>query len=423
MPSHSKRSHAKLSASGADIWVNCKGFYKLNEQAGPKVRISNKYADRGTALHMTAEHAIIEGVMPEEGMVIEVHDQFKYELEQEDVEGLEKYISFIQDLRDRAYWFKMETPLTSLEEYHPLLGGTLDFSAIVLETVPGIFDDENKEIGVLYIVDLKSGRGKAVRAENNLQLLQYATGAYNGLLPEEREKVDIIKLVICQPYNSAIDDFDYWMITPADLIEHGSRIIEAAEEAEKGGPLTPGPWCQYCPVLGVCPAMQDKMVEMIDEAKDKTYLKDLILANPRDIPIDRIGDILSIFDILKPWEKNLREYALSMMESGVPVPRTSLVPKRARYAWAEEDPVMVKHFLEMGLTKPQIYNLKLKSPSQLKKEIKGQKELIAMVDDLVRNTATGYNLVSEGTDRVKKGYVTLTEFYNPLLQLESKDNE
>lgn len=415
MPAHAIRTHAVLSASSADRWLNCTASVKLIQTAGPKVRISNIYADRGTALHQASEQAIIEAVEPEVGMKITVRDDFVYELDQEDVDGLEIYLSYIRALIDRAYSFRMEVPLNSLREYHEDLGGTLDVEVLTVE------HEDNGEyplpegfvLGqdmILHINDLKSGRGKPVYAEKNLQALQYATGAYNGLEPEVRDRVKVIRICIVQPWNQAVRDLDVWDCYPHDLIEYGSRIMTAAQEATLGGVFKLGPWCQYCPVQGVCPEIRKGTTEML---KDMT-IKDKFPVNPDNLSLETISKLLLIYEVVKPWFKSLHAYASAQAEAGVVFPDLELKPKRARYDWEDKE-YAVAQLLEMGLKKSQIYELKMKSPSKVKAEIKGQKELITLVEGLYHNTATGYNLVPSAAAKGESPQVPLLEFTNPLL--------
>lgn len=113
------------------------------------------------------------------------------------------------------------------------------------------------------IVDLKYGKGKKVKTEDNPQLAYYAV----ALRLCSTKKLEQIKVRVVQP---RIDEFfsEQWF-SSKDLDEWQNKLTLGAEEAlwMLGGAKKPaysqGSWCWFCPGKKVCPKIAERLEESL----------------------------------------------------------------------------------------------------------------------------------------------------------------
>ena len=154
---HSTRAHAVLSASASSRWLACPPSAKLNAEIPDT---TTDYAREGTCAHELAEYKVnkllgIEAKDPTENLDF-------YDSEMEDC--TENYAQYIAEEIS-----KYSAPVVMVEQ-------RLDFSRYV----PGGFGTGDCIIvadDVLTVIDYKHGKGVAVSAERNSQMMLYALGA------------------------------------------------------------------------------------------------------------------------------------------------------------------------------------------------------------------------------------------------------
>lgn len=242
-PQHSERAHARLSASGSSIWLNCTASPVLSEGIE---RRSSKYAEEGTRAHETAE-AMLRGEDADDETVRE---------------ALAPYLDHVRDLMARTPIHKIEhrVNLAELWDGDPPdeLFGTADFA--------GVTPDRT-----LHVSDLKFGRGIPVDVRDNSQLLYYALGVYLDL----RGKVEIerVRMTIVQPRAAHADGpVRTWEIPVLDLVLWAEDVLKPAIDLICEGDLgklvvREGKWCRWCPAAATtCPL---KQLSRVDEAKNE----------------------------------------------------------------------------------------------------------------------------------------------------------
>ena len=152
---------------------------------------------------------------------------------------------------------------------------------------------------MLWIRDLKYGRGVQVYAEENEQLMLYALGALDefDLLGE----VETVRMSIDQP---RLNHSDTWECSVEHLrefeqraIKSGKRALHIAEsldgltplaiEANAEKILNPGPdQCRFCKAKATCPALVDKV--LADVAGDFDVLYDTVVKPAMQPVIDNL---------------------------------------------------------------------------------------------------------------------------------------
>ena len=154
---HSSRSHAKLSASSSARWMACPPSAKLNAEIPD---VATDYAREGTCAHELAEFKVnrllgIESADPTENL-----DYF----DQEMADCTDDYAQYIAE------------QISKYSDPQVLVEQRLDFSKYVPDGF-GTGDCVIVANEVLTVIDYKHGKGVAVSAEHNSQMMLYALGA------------------------------------------------------------------------------------------------------------------------------------------------------------------------------------------------------------------------------------------------------
>lgn len=212
-------AHALLSASSSKRWLECTPSARINEQYAEEVSI---YAAEGTLAHEFAEAMLSNKSLTK----LRQHKLYR--------EEMESYVKVYVDFINNKKGIKFIEQRLHYANYAPEGFGTGD--AIV------ILDD------LLEVIDLKYGRGVAVYANHNTQLMLYALGALNLL--DCISNFKRIKMTIVQP---RLDNISIFEMNIKELLSWGESIKAVAEIAWMGeGDKKAGPHCRFCKHKGAC---------------------------------------------------------------------------------------------------------------------------------------------------------------------------
>ncbi|MDE5936557.1 MAG: DUF2800 domain-containing protein [Ruminococcus sp.] len=323
---HSTRSHARLSASSSARWMACPPSAMLNAEIPD---VTTEYAKEGTCAHELAEFKVnkllgIETANPTENL-----DYFDQEME----DCTDDYAQYIAE-----QICKYTDPVVMVEQ-------RLDFSKYVPDGF-GTGDCVIVADEVLTVIDYKHGKGVAVYAENNSQMMLYALGALE--LFDSLYDISEIKMVIFQPRLSNISEFN---MTTAELLEWAENTLRpTAQLAAKGeGEFCAGEHCQFCKVKATCRkrAEYNLMLAQYDFAPSVT-LEDT-----------EIEAILEKADALAAWASDVKEYALSQALSGKQWTGYKVVEGRSTRKYTDEAKVVeaVKAFGKNPYGEPEILGI------------------------------------------------------------------
>lgn len=280
---HENRAHAVLSASASKRWLNCPPSAKLNAEIPD---ITTEYAKEGTDAHELAEYKVNQLLGIKADNPTENLDYYNQEME----DCTDRYAQYIAEQMSQY-----SSPVVMVEQ-------RLDFSRYV----PGGFGTGDCIIvadDVLTIIDFKYGKGIAVEAEYNPQMMLYALGALEmfSILYDINE----VKMVIFQPRIENISEFS---MPVSDLLNWAKNELRPkAELATKGeGEFCAGEHCRFCKVKATC-------------RKRAEY--NLAIAKYDFTPPDMLEDseiemILERADALTAWAADVKEYALSKALKG-----------------------------------------------------------------------------------------------------------
>lgn len=270
--------HAILSASASKRWMNCTPSALLEKQFADEESI---YAAEGTAAHALAEHKLKRFLKKRSKRPVSDYDCDEME------ECTDDYVSFAMEQIEKAKQ-SCSDPVVMIEQ-------RLDFSRWVPEGF-GTGDLVIVADDTLYIVDLKYGKGIAVSAEWNPQMLLYSLGALElfGSLYD----IEKVNMTIHQPRLENVSTFE---ITVHDLMEWAEQeLMPKAEMAAKGeGEFAVGDWCRFCKAKNTCRA----------RAEEYLRLAQMEFKPPELLSEEEIAEVLKVADELAKWSADVYAYA------------------------------------------------------------------------------------------------------------------
>ena len=272
-------AHSVLGASAADRWMNCTPSAQLT--AGMEDETTT-FAAEGTAAHALCEWKVRKALKMRAGRR-PTSDYWTDEME----EFTDDYRDFIMDLVGQAK-LTCKDPVTLIEQH-------LDFSCYVPDGF-GTGDFLLVADKELNVVDFKYGRGVAVYADHNPQMMLYALGALN--LFDCLYDIEQVTMTIFQPRLSSIST---WTISAEELYKWAEEVLKPkAELAAKGeGEFISGSWCRFCKARNTCRARAESFLELAKmEFQPPALLSD-----------EEVAEVMEKADELSKWASDVMAYA------------------------------------------------------------------------------------------------------------------
>jgi hypothetical protein len=376
-------AHAKFGASNAKRRMNCPG--SLTAEA-PFPDESSPYAELGTAAHELGEFCLVNGHEDAFAFIGEEHNGHK--VDDNMARAVQVYIDHIRAtalLEPSLCRYEKRFSLDKLDPPMPMFG-TAD--CIIY----------GKESGTLYVIDYKHGQGVAVEVEDNAQLKYYALGAILEI--GDKAPVNRVTTIVVQPRamhpDGPVRQHSY---SRDEIMDFGTELIDAAHESLKpNAPRLAGDHCKFCKAAGTCSALRNDALAVAQD--EFGAVKDL-----NDLTPAEVADYLEKVPLIEEWIKSLRRHANYILESGNALPGYKLVEKRPTRRWRVEDE-FVAWATEEGLDDDDIYEKKLKSPSQIER-IVGKKNLPT---SLVMAVSTGTSMVADTDNRPSVATLAADDF-------------
>lgn len=271
--------HSVLGASAADRWMNCTPSAQLT--AGMEDEATT-FAAEGTAAHALCEWKVRKALKMRAGRR-PTSDYWTDEME----EFTDDYRDFIMDLVGQAK-LTCKDPVTLIEQH-------LDFSCYVPDGF-GTGDFLLVADRELNVVDFKYGRGVAVYADHNPQMMLYALGALN--LFDCLYDIEQVTMTIFQPRLSSIST---WTISAEELYKWAEEVLKPrAELAAKGeGEFISGSWCRFCKARNTCRARAESFLELAKmEFQPPALLSD-----------EEVAEVMEKAAELSKWVSDVMAYA------------------------------------------------------------------------------------------------------------------
>ena len=352
--------HSMLSPSKRIRWSACPG--SIREEANFPPSKSGPGAIDGTHSHSVLEWCIKGGLIyPVVGMTMTDHEG-EFTIDEERAERIRFAIDYI---KTRKIWVEIthgpaEVIAEERVEPAPLLGrndlsGTVDVQIIAKN--------------YFEVIDLKDGMNP-VKAENNLQMQQYACGILAKLWATTSQFDTAVRLTIIQPKarlkgGAGIETADY---TVEDVKQWALQIIAEAKATDApDAPLVPGEaQCKYCPHKA-CPArvqhaLSESGISFEDLSKTAAEKQPTVLTN------DEIRSILEAAPLIRQMIEGAEEEAMRRFKTGNPIDGLKVIRGRGgNAAWKLDEAEMLGKLTRMGVPKSEALITKLISPTQVKK--------------------------------------------------------
>ena len=361
--------HARLSASSAHRWLECPPSVRATENIPDTTTL---YAEEGTAAHEVAEYKV-RRYLGETDIPVPNTGQF-------DAEEIDKYtdtyLGYVTD--------KVETIKKSCQGALVLVEQRLDFS----NYVPDGFGTGDLVIiadNVMQIIDLKYGKGVAVAADNNPQMMLYALGAIN--LFGHLYDIKTVQLSIVQP---RLDNISEWAISAADLTEWAETVVKpTAQLAAAGeGDFKAGDHCRFCKLKATC----RKRAKLMLETAKYDYKP------PAELTETEIAEVLKVASQLSKWADDVFAYAQAQaVNNGVSWDGFKLVEGRSVRKYTDEDKI-ADICRDNGYTISQIYKTSLIGITDMER-LMGKKKFRELLSEYIVKPKGKLTLVPESDKR------------------------
>lgn len=281
--------HALLSASASNIWMNCHPSAQYGLQfPEPK---GTPHSEEGTFAHAVAEAEIAAYLGLET-------KPLPTELMRYDSPELRAHVAvYVRYAIELIVKVRRSDPDAIV-----LLERRVNYSRWVQEGY-GTCDLVIVIRGIVYVVDLKFGRGLRVEANTNSQLRLYGAGAVEMFA----HLYDITEVVmtIVQP---RLGHIDTEVLSKQALYDWMEQVVApAAALAWNGqGEFVPGEHCRWCKGKAVCAARAQKNLD----------LARLDFAPPQTLDETAIAHVLEQASQLYAWVRDVESYALNQALQG-----------------------------------------------------------------------------------------------------------
>lgn len=377
-------AHASFGASNSKRRMACPGSMNAESRYPDE---SSPYAELGTAAHELGEHCILGNISDVSSQIGKTFNGHVVDANMAD--AVQVYVDFVR---------KIEA-----EESPCLLRIEQRFSLDALDPPIPMFGTSDctiygKNSGNLWVIDYKHGQGVAVDAEDNPQLKYYALGA--ALKIGTRAPIMSVNVAIVQPRAShPLGPIRLAHYTKDDILDFGTDLIDAAHAAVKpDAPLMAGDHCKFCKAAGECSALRGTALAVAQDEFGAVRRID-------ELTPDEVRGYLERVPLIEEWIKSLRRHAYTMLESGGAVPGYKLVEKRPTRKFKNEEEVLAWAASE-GLDDDDIFEKKLKSPSQIEKVV-GKKNIPST---LIMSVSTGLTMVEDTDNRPPAALLASDEF-------------
>lgn len=351
-----KPPHSKFGPSKAHRWLYCHASIR-DEAKFPST--TSKYAEEGTCAHRLAELCLNDAVAKRRKKpswyLGKKCDETGLVYNQEMIDNVKIYLSII---------FSIYNP----HEDKIMVEGKLSAPELS-EDYYGTIDCLIEKPAKLVSVDFKYGKGIAVHAVENEQML-----CYNNLATYCVGKKKKFEQHIVQP---RLDDpamrHTKWEYGAKEMKAH-EKLVKAAMKgaASKNPAYAPGEKrCHFCKAQATCQALQAYTMEVMSQ--DFTVIdsdSEFTPTVPDELSGDQIAFVLRNKKLIETWLASVQAYAIDSLEKDSrAIPEYKVVRGRSNRRWSCDEKKIVKAVLKArkDLDKEDLYKSSLITVAQLEK--------------------------------------------------------
>lgn len=333
--------HAKLAPSSMKMFKNC--YASLLTPTIPIPELASPYAQEGTNAHeLFASGAAI---MLKHGLEAALAELPNIPVDK-DEEMLEHITSLLVHCDKLIKAIGKDCILSILIEkkvnFSKHIYGTIDFGILYVK-------DNKKKI---YALDLKYGKGVAVPAKDNEQLLTYVL----SIIESENWDATEAVLAIYQPRNRehSEEPLDTYTIDGAYIKKARANLKRFETMALKvlNGTKKPkekvGEWCMFCKRKAVCKQYaKDAAVPGLIALDKAPPLK-----KASELTDEQLNLVLKNADKIKSFIKAVEEYVAGRCATGKPLPGWKLIAGRSVRKWLENTSEVAVYLMKQGIENP-----------------------------------------------------------------------
>lgn len=320
-----KNKHSLISPSNFERRMLCPGSLNAEKDLPEQ---TSKYAAEGTMLHERTALYISSLYMK-----TEKNSLWNIDLTEDQIEAVKHagdYFNKLKDNPDLDVIVEFHEKKFSLEFIHLDMKGTVD-SALVLR------NRKTKQL-FLHIIDYKFGKGVAVDAYKNYQLLMYAMGVLwsrdlSSLTGRYVINAYVVNMHIVQPYirnsNWEIKDIELMEFLGSSARAKYKRIAENCYDSDAKR-IPDKKACQFCKAKPTCYALA-KTVPKLD-------------TDVFDLEDDEIAAIYDNRDLIKMYLTSIEEYIKNKISTSG-FDGYELVPKMSNRKWTADAPAELSFIL------------------------------------------------------------------------------
>ena len=387
-------AHAILSPSASHRWLNCTTAPSLEINLPEDTSV---YAEEGTLAHAICECKLRE--LNGEGRAEDLYikefgkawtEEALYQSEME--ETSDYYRDIVAEKLAKACKRSVDAVL--------LIEVKLDFSSWIPEGF-GTADAVIVSNRIIDIIDYKHGRGVAVSAKNNPQMMTYALGACELFSIEYT--FENVAMTIVQP---RIDNTNSWEL-PFDALQAWGRevLTPKAKEAFNGTlgchtETKAGEWCKFCKARATCRVRAEFAQGLLKNG------------DPQQLSPDEIGELLPIASFVEDWCSDIKEHALALMLNGTPIAGYKVVEGRSTRKITNTDALSQK-LLGAGISEDSIYKPRELNGIGALEKVVGKKLFAELSEGLIEKPKGKPTIAVEGDPR--KAYSTIDDDFSHII--------
>lgn len=169
----------------------------------------------------------------------------------------------------------------------------------------------------LFVFEFKYGH-REVEAVDNAQLIGAALDEYT------LRYVDKATLVVVQPRDLRGETVRRWDVDAPTISVWREKFITAKVDSNRpDAPLRTGPWCKDCNAAGLCPAMEDLLMQQ------RTVLDAQQTLTPEQVG-ERLTLVTGLTETATTMKTVLQQQAMAMIKAGTPVQGVKVVRGSSR---------------------------------------------------------------------------------------------
>lgn len=342
-------AHTPLSPSSSHRWLRCPGSIQAQAELTHE-DTSNFASMEGTSAHSLLQICLALGDAPDNYMGA-VLDKNHPPVDQSMVDGVQVALDYVEEYKEM---YGAEN-ITITSEKWVRIGPTFGMDEALCSGTSDLVI-QHHDLSMCTVVDYKHGKGVAVDAKNNSQLMLYAAGAHY----EAGEKFKRYRTVIIQPRIARRSPIQEDTVTHGRLITWLKNDVAPSAKAAMlpDAPRNAGDHCRFCRAASNCQTFRRRVRAVA--ANEFGELED-----PESIPNADLEELIEEANMLETWIHAVRARALRYLIEGGTMTSYKLGWSKRTRQWEDNTPEIIAFCKKHKLLVDEFMPRALLSPAQM----------------------------------------------------------